>query len=320
MRATAPIDGDLASTWAGRASELAFDDWAGLAAWLDGDPGRNAAFERAMAAIARFDAAVADSMGAGTLEEPPATPRPVARARYGIRLRPGIVIAAAAGVGVLATALAVSHRPTDVAQSQVVAAADARARSVRLADGTRVDLACGAAIRVYGSRRRADLLRGRAVFTVRHDDAAPFRVSVGGRDVVDVGTIFEVERARGGTTVSVAEGRVIVDPRHDALTLDAGYQAEMADRGPMLRRRILPDSVGQWRRDRLTFAGARLERVTADLSAALGMPVAIDPSIADRRFTGTLVPSALRARPQDLGALLDVRVIREEAGWRLRAE
>ena len=98
-------------------------------------------------------------------------------------------------------------------------------KTVRLADGTEIDLAPKTAITVAegADGRDVQLLYGEAWFKVRHDPAHPFKVQAGKVLVTDVGTQFDVSLQRQGqVTVSVGEGEVnVVDgstpslPPHD---------------------------------------------------------------------------------------------------------
>src|SRR6185503_8560615 len=56
--------------------------------------------------------------------------------------------------------------------------------------------------------RSLELQRGRAYFSVMADASHPFDVAAGGRNVVAVGTRFDVNVAADGLTVTLLEGHV----------------------------------------------------------------------------------------------------------------
>ena len=104
-------------------------------------------------------------------------------------------------------------------------------RSLLLADGSRVTLNTASTIEVnlHDGRREVRLLQGEALFDVAHDAARPFVVRAGNALLKDVGTQFNVDMHSNGTTVTVVEGRVVVDsPGAREL---AGAQAHNSGRG-----------------------------------------------------------------------------------------
>jgi transmembrane sensor len=114
---------------------------------------------------------------------------------------------------------------------QVFRTALGEQRSLLLADGSRVTLNTASAIEVNlrNRRREVRLVQGEALFEVAHDAARPFVVRAGNALLEDVGTQFNVDMHSNGTTVTVVEGRVVVDsPGAREL---AGAQADDSRRG-----------------------------------------------------------------------------------------
>lgn len=319
----------MAVEWAARSTDPDFDDWAGLSAWLAEDPERNRHYDAAMIAIEDGIDEIRTAVALTTRSEPAApVRRPVRRARRwpirsGGRLKHstvavtcGALAAAVAGVLILSPGPKTPlNRPI-----MVVEAPAGTSRRVGLEDGSRIEVAGGSRVTIDAARSRvATVDRGRALFTVRHDENAPFSVSVGPHELLDAGTVFEVVRGPGTVRVSVAEGAVILDPGRSPLTLAAGDRAVVRD-GQSERSvsRVAPDEVGRWRQARLVYRDAGLDQVADDLAGALAIPVRASPMLAGRRFTGTLVPATLRKRPDALGELLDIRVEVREDVWELR--
>jgi transmembrane sensor len=88
----------------------------------------------------------------------------------------------------------------------------AEQRSVRLGDGSTMELNAHTKLRVTLGKHERDveLIEGQALFRVAKDPSRPFRVHSGDTDVLAVGTQFDVNKHRSGTTVTVVEGRVAV--------------------------------------------------------------------------------------------------------------
>jgi transmembrane sensor len=85
-------------------------------------------------------------------------------------------------------------------------------RSVRLDDGSTVDLNSKSKIRVRFSEHERSilLLEGQALFRVAKNTSRPFIVTTTETHVRAVGTKFDVYQRNGGTVVTVLEGRVAV--------------------------------------------------------------------------------------------------------------
>ena len=84
--------------------------------------------------------------------------------------------------------------------------------TVRLADGTLVELLDGAKIETRFSEggREVVMTGGRARFTVAHDASRPFRVVAGGSEIVALGTVFEVDLTRPNPSIRLVSGSVDV--------------------------------------------------------------------------------------------------------------
>ncbi len=110
------------------------------------------------------------------------------------------------GLGVVVAAWVV------LTQAPTYATQTAEHRSITLDDGSKVDLNARTRIRVSFTRaeRSIELLEGQALFHVSRDLLRPFIVSGAGTRIRAVGTRFDVNLRRSGTTVTVLEGRVAI--------------------------------------------------------------------------------------------------------------
>ncbi|MBB4083604.1 FecR family protein [Brevundimonas lenta] len=309
-----------ALAWLARVNDPDFDGWDAWEAWLAADPQHAEVYWR----FAETEAEVVDGLAARPVDESVGSPLPVSAARRRRASgRPGVTrrwvpLAAAAAAVVLTAGLwtAWLQRP----QTWTVETRAGAHRSLTLADGSEIHL--DGATRVTLDRRRprhAVLDQGRILVEVVHDDRRPFQVAVGDAMLTDLGTAFDVTRTADGLRVDVSEGVVRVDLDRQAVTLRAGEGIEAVD-GAVERRTVAPGDVGTWREGRLVFRNERFDVVAEDLSRALGVPVAVDPAIAGRRFTGSLAaegtPEVLRGR---LELLMGVSVVEDGVGWRLQA-
>lgn len=297
-----------ALAWLTRVNDAEFEDWDTLEAWLAEDPRHAETYWRLAEAeaeiVTRWQAERPVVAGVRRAASPP---RHARWPRW----------AAAAAVAVLAFGgwMSWSQRP----QPWLIETAPGERREIALDEGSRVTL--DGASRVTLDRRHPRSVRleeGRALFHVAHDETRPFLVTVGETKVTDLGTVFDVTRLSAGVRVAVAEGLVRVEQQGRAADLSPG-QAVLATDGALTRRTVDAQAVTDWTDGRLSYRAERLTVVADDLSRALGLPIAVDPGVAGRVFTGGLSvegdPETLRPR---LELLLDVRISpNAEGGWRM---
>jgi len=148
-------------------------------------------------------------------------------------------------------------------------------RTIQLADSSIVTLNADSRIqlRLNGTHRDIELLRGEALFKVAHDPSRPFTVQTKTAIVQAVGTQFNVYERPNGTRVSVLEGRVKVTPLGHSSTgvgatsvapvtesLSAGQEAQVGADGTF-RRNAKADVMKTvaWRERRLIFDDVPLE-------------------------------------------------------------
>lgn len=168
--------------------------------------------------------------------------------------------------------------------------------------------------------RFASLAEGEALFRVRHDNANPFRLQVGDNLVEDAGTVFNVVHDDGEVRVAVAEGRVVYNPKGNAIALDAGQALVDRSGSDTVRVAHVPiDAVGSWQQGRLVYSKAPLSRVAADLGRALGVRITVAPAIADRLFSGAIALDD--SGPEQLDRLklaLNVALETGPDGWTMK--
>lgn len=298
---------DAATAWAVRTGDPAFDDWEAFTGWLEADPAHALAYDRVAAAAA--DAAEADL-------PPIAAPKPAERApsparRWWLGGAVAASVAALAGIGAWQLQGSRYSIETAPGETRVVALADGG--SIALGGGTRIVLD-------RDDPRVATLDAGQALFTIRHDDAAPFRLAVGGDTIVDVGTVFDVKRSAGATSVAVSEGAVVFNPDGQNVRLDPGGWLSSREGDVAYRLAEVPlDQVGAWREGRLNFRDASLAEVADDLTRGTGVPFEVAPEATARRITGSVMLAPVASDPRALGPLLGVAVRRSGDAWVLES-
>jgi len=299
---------DEAVLWASRTGDPEFADWEGFTAWLEADPAQADAYDAVQFALGEADAA---------LERLPA-PEPVIAAAndnppgWFARNRAWLGGAiAAALVLVVTTVLWLTPG------SAVYETAPGETRLIALADGSKVELAGGTRLAMTGARA-ARLEAGQALFSIHHNAADPFVVTAGDDRLVDVGTVFDVRINGARLDLAVAEGAVVVNPKGQALRVDAGHRAVRAAGGRYDLAAVDPQAVGEWRRGRISFENASLSEIAAELTRATGRSFTSDD--AATRLSGSIAIKDVREDPRALEALLGVRVTAADEDWVLEAE
>lgn len=304
---------EAALAWVIRTRDPDFAQWDAFTAWLESDPAHASAYDAMMAA----DAALDPIIPAAPVALPTAAnDHGPARGRWRWVAGGAIAAALVLGVGIgtwpRADIYSVTTRPGEI-------------RMIALDDGTRVEMNGATTMRFdRNDARSAALDAGEAAFTVRHDAANPFRVTVGDAVFEDAGTVFNIVRTSGATRIGVSEGKVIFNPQAEAIALPAG-RALASDAQGLRLSKIAPVAVASWRHGQLVYDDAPIAQIAEDTARALGIMVTCTPQAGARRFTGTIrldrdparffagaAPLlGLSAQRQGTGWLLDARPARE---------
>lgn len=298
--------------WVIRTRDPEFADWEAFTQWLEADSGHAAAYDAMMAADAGLDQIIP--------AEPVTIAAPANDAGVrGWRLmrRPKSLMAggaiAAALVGVVSVGL---MNRSDI---YTVTTRPGETRSIALDDGTRIELNGGTSMRFdRHDARFAALDSGEAAFTVRHDAAHPFRVTVGDAVFEDAGTVFNIVHSGSATRIGVSEGKVIYNPGAEAIALPAG-RALSEDEGGLRIMDVATGSVASWRQGRLTYANAPVTQISADIARSLGVRLTATPGAGAMRFTGTIRLDRDPVRFFDQAApLMGLSAVKQGDGWLLK--
>lgn len=291
--------------WAVRAGDPAFTDWEAFTLWLEADPAHAHAYDAVTAAV---DEAAALLAVAGPANDDSAHADVPVRRR-----RPWLASAVAASIAVVGAFWAFQGTQRDL---YTVETALGETRRVTLDADTRVELAGGTAVEFdRKDKRYARLQNGQALFTVRHDAAHPFEVAVGDERLVDIGTVFDVRHDATGLSVAVSEGAVQFDPDGADVRVSPGeVLRRRAGADDYTLTRLPAEQVGEWRDGRLTFEGATLEEVAAQLKSATGIDY-VAASGGTGAVSGSILVAPLRKDPAAIGRLLGLSVRSQNGHW-----
>lgn len=194
-----------------------------FAAWRDADPAHREAFDRLQAIVSTL-----------RQEKSRADVRAIRDAALAMadRRRRRVRWTAAASISALAlTALLWTLGPQLTGfgwnRSETFATGTGQRSTVTLQDGSTVELNSRTRIRVAFSdeRRSVALLEGQAIFQVAKNPQRPFVVQAGDREIVAIGTAFDVQLDSTVVRVTLLEGKVAVTPQGGAATLELPMSA-----------------------------------------------------------------------------------------------
>lgn len=259
-------------------------DWAAFTAWLEADPANAAAYDLVSDVEAEAEA-LAPQLRRLARSSP---------VRAGTRTRRGWTLAfagsgVAAAVGLWAAVGGFPARQDAPSADYATQASPSGPLLVRTGAMARLD--ANSRMRVARDGTAVELTAGAAYFDVAHDPARTLVVTVGGVEVRDVGTRFDVTLSPGGEVfVAVAEGQVDVQAkgRHNSITVAGGERLIVLPNGRATRMAVDAEDVASWRNGSLRYRGTPLGVVAADVSRYAGRAVVADPRVADLRFTGVI--------------------------------
>lgn len=168
-----------------------------------------------------------------------------------------------------------------------------------LEDGSLVTLNTNTVLEVNYSKLRRDirLVGGQALFKVAHNVARPFVVAAANREVVAVGTEFEVRLDGQKVRVALLEGRVRVQPiqtrrnedsAEPIAVLSPGEQLVANTSGDVVVKSAKVDELVSWQTGRVRFDDMPLADAVAEMNRYNHTPIVItDPAAAKLRISGS---------------------------------
>ena len=308
---------DEALDWARRIYDPSFVDWDGHTAWLETDPRNIDAFDKACLTMetATVDLVAPEAHAASPMPTNDNAIEPLA-ARHGWgRWGAGLGLAIAAS---FVAVIAVPSMMHGGAQPYLLQTGAGQQRSVVLPDGTTIALNGDSRLRLDRRNARVAVLeQGEAFFTVKHDAAHPFAVRAGDATFQDIGTAFDVVHRAGFTQIGVREGAVLYDPDGAAVRLQGGQSIRIANNAATVQP-IDSEAVGGWRSGRLLYRDATLGEVAGDVARNIGEPVAVDPALAERHFSGVvIIDPDRRLMFQRMAMATGIEIRHTPRGWRM---
>ncbi|MGY2439148.1 FecR domain-containing protein [Pseudomonas sp. SDO52101_S400] len=163
-------------------------------------------------------------------------------------------------------------------------------RTVRLADGTVVNLNTHSAVDVrFDDKQRLIVLQeGEILIETGHGDARPFIVETREGHMRALGTRFLVKREEQGTRLSVLQSAVAAHPQSDPQEqiLREGQQVLIRNNGLDAVVALNP-GADAWTRGMLVVDNARLEDLVNELGRYRRGHLGITREVADLRITGS---------------------------------
>jgi transmembrane sensor len=322
---------DAAATWFARQRSGAWSDAqaAQFAVWLKAEPAHSKAWMEYERLWGRFEAVRNDPRVLAIRENARR------RARRRELLRGGWGMGGAIAATLLAATFAswvfkgpllLQHRQATPTQGQVEKAPESSLlrivdtgigeRSLLvLPDGSRVTLNTASTVRTdySGRERRVTLVRGQAFFDVAKDPSRPFVVVAGLREVIAVGTAFDVRLTGQQVKVTLVEGkvRVVAVPRDIAasagavspINLEAGSMLTARNDGVDHVDHLDTARATSWRTGKLVFDGERLADVVGEMNRYSREQLVIgDQALEDRKVSGVFDSTGGRAVARALEA------------------
>lgn len=313
---------DEAARWFARlqAADCSLQERAAFRKWQQADERHALAYEQACQSAAGIDQLMAlDPRMQALLDEalvPAVAPEPVRGIARVSRCRWPIPAALAASAALAFVSLWLVGEGTR-APDAVVLQSEAAARTVKLEDGSTVQMDVNTKLRVRMTAKRRDvtLEAGRAMFDVAHDRSRPFSVTAATSRTIALGTQFQVELDRSKVVVTLAEGSVAIHNAGPTQTwqerLHPGEQLRIDVASAERNKRVVdPAVVTSWTRGRLVFRGTRLADAIEQVNRYSTRKVRLaDPSLDDLQVAGNFIAGDSDLIVDALASALPLRVV-----------
>jgi len=224
--------------------------------------------------------------------------RAAALRRRAIIIRWGGCVAGIAACAFIGVALIQMHGHPDAPPqfASVFHTAVGERSSVQLQDGSEISLDTNSRVDiVYSKQERAlEIAGGRAYFRVAKDASRPFIVTVADREVVAVGTEFDIRLDEEHVFVTLIEGQVDIRATEQARDISTVQELVPGERlvvnrasGMATIARTDLAKIVSWRQGKVLFESTPLSEAVAEMNRYLAAPIVIDdPALAQLHVNG----------------------------------
>jgi ferric-dicitrate binding protein FerR (iron transport regulator) len=196
---------------------------------------------------------------------------------------------------------------------ETVLLASEKVESFTLEDQSKVELEKGSRLVLdadFNTNGRSATLHGSGTFEVIHDESSPFIISVEGLQVIDVGTVFNIDTR--GDTIKIVVDEGAVELRLNGKTLDIveGDSAFYVISDQVIARYKSP---GAEQDHIFEFDGTNLEEVASVLGKFFERKIVVmDHAIAKCPLSVTFRNESLATILDIIKELLDVKIVRNK--------
>jgi transmembrane sensor len=167
-------------------------------------------------------------------------------------------------------------------------------------------------VQYQDQERRIELQAGRARFFPHNAPGRLFVVEANGAEVLASGTLFDVELADAGATVSLLEGAAEVIVRRpdgdERVSLQPGQRVAIA-RGDLEEASPLVQAETKWTAGMLEFRGKPLREVIAEANRYSRTKIRLaDREVGELRVSGTFRAGDTAGLARSLAVAFDIRV------------
>lgn len=311
-----------------------------FADWLKAEPAHRQAYDEVtksweIAAVAAADASVVQMRTGALMFRPEREQRDYSRL-WGALATALLVLIAFTGAWQMYPGLLGSAGDVAANRDRIVFRTSVGQRAkATLEDGSTVVLNTNSVLEVSYTRTRRDLrlVSGQALFEVAKDAARPFVVAARDRQIVAVGTEFEVLLDGNDVRVALLEGKVRVQPltsgsetrdgkgRKDeaATVLHPGEQLLVRKTGAVAIKPADVERLISWTTGRVRFDNTPLSEAVTEMNRYSGTPIVIaDPAIADMRISGAFRTGQSRSFAEAISEAFPVEAEVKPESIRLR--
>jgi transmembrane sensor len=194
-----------------------------------------------------------------------------------------------------------------------------------LADGSTVILNTSSVLEVNFSSARRDirLVAGQVLFKVAHDTARPFIDAAADRQVIAVGTEFEVKLCGENVRVALLHGKIRVEPIAATAGLKTAVMAPgqelVATHAALVVKPADVEELVSWRDGRVRFDNTPLADAVAEMNRYSKTRIVIeDPAVSKIRITGAFRTGQSRSFTETVSEAFPVKA--EQSGDVIRIQ